>query len=172
MSYGRTDGELSEDRMDGSSKTDFNLGKRLYLYNLGGAGYDHIRKIDLSYEEGPGLGYHLITRTNLAFNLEAGANYQVQQLSDHTQNEDFYFRLAQDCNWKIHSKLTWDEKVAFTPRVENLTQYRARFETSLRYALLQNLSLILTVIDQYDTHPASGVDNNDLQIRSSLGLKF
>lgn len=158
--------------MDGSSKTDLNLGKRVYVHNLGGAGYDDIRKIDMRYEEGPGFGYHLITRSNLVFNLEAGANYQVQYLSDHTKNENFYFRLAEDCNWKIHSKLTWDEKVEFSPRVENVNQYRIRLESSLKYALLQNLSLIVTVIDQYDTHPANGVDNNDLQIRSSLGLKF
>jgi uncharacterized protein DUF481 len=56
--------------------------------------------------------------------------------------------------------------------VENVNQYRARFEINLKYLLLQNLSLNLTVIDQDDSDQAKGVDKNDLQIRSSLGLKF
>lgn len=172
VSYGRTDGVLSENRMDGSSKTDFNLGKRVFVYNLGGAGHDEIRKIDLRYEEGPGIGYHLITRSNFVFNVESGANYQAQYFSDRTKNENFYVRLAEDFTWKINNRLTWDEKLEYFPRVENGNQYRARFETNLKYLLLQNLSLNLTVIDQYDSEPANGVDKNDLQVRSSLGLKF
>jgi uncharacterized protein DUF481 len=50
VSYRRTDGILSENRMDGSSKTDFNLGKRPFVFYLGGASHDEIRKIDLRYE--------------------------------------------------------------------------------------------------------------------------
>ena len=172
VSYGKTDGTLSENRMDGSSKTDFNLGKRVFIYNLGGAGYDEIRKIDLRFEEGPGVGYHLIARSNFVFNVEFGANYQAQYFSDQTKSEHFYFRLAQDYTWKINSKLTWDEKFEYFPQVEDVSQYRARFETNFKFLLLQNLSLNLTVIDQYDSAPANGVDKNDLQIRCSLGLKF
>jgi len=172
VAYGRTDGISSENRMDGSSKTDFNLGKRVFVYNLGGAGYDEIRKIDLRYEEGPGMGYHLITCSNFLFNVEFGANYQAQYFSDQTKSKNFYFRLAEDFTWKISNKLTLDEKMEFSPRVETMSQYRARFESNLKYLLQQNLSLNLTVIDLYDSRPANGVDKNDLQIRSSLGLKF
>ena len=172
VSYGKTDGVLSENRMDGTSKTDFNLGKRLFVYNLGGAGHDEVRKIDLRFEEGPGLGYHLITRSNFVLNVESGANYQAQYFSDQTKKENFYFRMAEDLTWKINGRLTWDEKLEYFPRLESGNQYRARFETNLKYLLLQNLSLNLTVIDQYDSDPANGVDKNDLQIRSSLGLKF
>lgn len=60
----------------------------------------------------------------------------------------------------------------FSPRVENVSQYRVRLESNLKYTLLQNLSLILSVIDQYATQPAKSVDNNDLQVRSAIGLKF
>ena len=123
-------------------------------------------------EEGPGIGYHLIARSNFVFNVESGANYQAQYFSDQTKKENFYLRLAEDLTWKINSKMTWDEKLEYFPRVERPSQYRVRFETNLKYFLLQNLSLNLTVLDQYDSNPANGVDKNDLQIRSSLGLKF
>ena len=172
FSYGRTDGILSANRMDGYIKTDLDVGQRLYVYNLAGAGYDEIRRIDARYQVGPGVGYHLIKATNFVLNAEFGVNYQVQQLADNTETDLFFYRLAEDFTWRIGPRLTLDEKFEFFPRVENVEQYRFRLESNLRYWLVSNLSFIVTVIDQYDTLPARTVTRNDLQVRSSIGLKF
>jgi len=184
IDYGRTEDVVSADRMDGSDKTDFDIGHRkFYLYNLGGVGYDKVRNIDLHYEVGPGLGYHLLILTNFAMNTEAGINYQVQDRSStvtsgtnrvttHSTNERFYFRFAEDFSWKINKTLTASEKFEFFPQVEDFGEYRMRFETTLSYGFWQSLSLNLTVLDLYDTQPAPGVPKNDLQIRSSLGITF
>jgi len=172
FSYGRTAGILSANRMDGFSKTDFDLGQRFYVYNLGGAGYDEIRKINLRYEIGPGTGYHLVRRTNIVLNTELGADYQAQDLIDHTTTKLFFYRLAENVTWQFNSRLSMDEKFEFFPRVEEFEQYRFRFETNFRYHLRANLSVNLTVIDQYDTQPPDAVTRNDLQLRSSVGVKF
>jgi hypothetical protein len=172
FSYGRTDGALSANRMDGFSKTDVDLGHRLYVYNVGGAGYDEIRKIDIRYELGPGLGYHLIQRSNFVLNTEFGINYQEQRFANDGITDLFFYRLAEIVNWQLNAKVTFDEKFEFFPRVEDIDLYRFRFETNLRYWLFTNLSLNLTVIDQYDTQPAPTVTRNDLQVRSSVGVKF
>jgi putative salt-induced outer membrane protein YdiY len=173
FSYGRTEGVVSANRMDGSAKTDYDLTSRFYTYNLMGSGYDQIRKIDSRFEIGPGLGYHLIKLTNFVFKTEAGVNYQAQYFTDDTQNESFFYRFAEDAAWKLNSRLTLDEKFEFFPQVEDfLGRYRFRFETNLRYALLNNLFFTLTVLDQYDTEPPAGVGPNDLQVRSTIGMKF
>jgi len=153
-------------------KTDFDLSRHVYLYNLGGGGYDEIRKIDLRFEVGPGIGYHLIKLTNFVLNTEIGVNYQEQHFSDDTQKESFYFRLAENAAFNIGTRFTWDEKFEFFPRVENWGEYRFRFETNLRYWLRTYFSINLTLLDIYDTNPAPNVDQNDLQVRSSVGLKF
>jgi putative salt-induced outer membrane protein YdiY len=170
--YGQTDGVLSANRMDGSSKTDFDVTKRVYIYNLTRAGYDEVRKIDFSYEVGPGAGYHLFTFTNFVMNVELGGNYQAQYFTDHTKSENFYLRLAEDFNWKINKQMTLIEKFEFFPQVNNIDQYRARFEATFSQALFYNFSLNFTLLDLYDTHPASGVSRNEVQIRSSIGVKF
>jgi len=170
--YGKTDGLISDDRMYGSAKTDYELGKRIYVYNLGGAGFDEIRKIDLRYELGPGFGYHLIKLTNYVLNAESGANYQVQELSDNTKTELFYYRLAENTAWTINGRFSVDEKFEFFPRVEDVGKYRFRFESNLRYTLINNLAFVVTTVDQYDTQPAIGVSRNDLQFRSSISVKF
>ena len=170
--YGRADGVLSANKMDGASKTDFDVSKRTYLYNLGGAGYDEIRLIDLHFEEGPGFGYHLVARTNFAVNLELGANYQLEDRSDTTVTRNFYYRLAENVTWKINKQLQLTEKLECFPQADQVQQFRARFESTLSYALMLNLSLNMTVLDLYDTRPAAGVDRNEFQLRTSLGVKF
>ena len=172
FAYGKTDGLLSDDRMYGSSKTDFELGKRLYIYNLGGAGFDKIQKINLRYELGPGFGLHVVKLTNFLFNTEVGANYQAQERADHTHSALFFFRFAEYGSWTINSRTSLDERFEFFPEFDEWTKYRFRLESNARYALLNNLAFVVTVVDQYDTQPALGVAHNDLQLRSSISLKF
>jgi hypothetical protein len=172
VDYGRTEGVTSANQMNGSDKTDFDLRKRWYVYNLGGAGYDKIRKIDLHYEEGPGLGYHLLTLTNFVLDVEAGANYQVQDRSDNTSSEKFFYRLAELVTWKLHKRLTLTEKAEYFPQVEDVGQFRARLEANLSYGIWANLSLNVSLLDLYDTQPAHDVPRNDLQVRSSIGITF
>jgi hypothetical protein len=172
FAYGESDGEMTDHRMLASLKTDQELTGHLYLYNLGGAGYDAVRKIDFQWETGPGMGYRWLKLTNFAFNTEAGFNYQAQYFEDNLKKEVLYLRLAEDATWKITPKLSIDEKFEYFPSTEDFSEYRLRFESNLRYAIVNNLSFIVTVLDTYETQTARGVPQNDLQIRSSIGVKF
>ena len=172
FSYGETEGEMTDNRMFATLKTEDELTRRFYLYNLGGAGYDAIRLIDFQWEVGPGVGYYLVRRTNIVFRTEAGFNYQSQYLEDNLSNEKLYLRFAEDATWKITPKLSIDERFEYFPSTEDFGNYRFRFESNLRYALVNNVSFIVTVLDTYETQTARGVPQNDLQIRSSIGVKF
>ena len=172
FAVGKTAGIKSSDRLDAAVKTDYDLKGRLFLYNLGGAGYDNIRHIDLRYEVGPGVGYRLIRQESLRVNTELGANYQVHDYSIGQSSESFFYRLAEDSVWKITPKLSIDQRFEFFPGISDLEKYRLRFEGNLRYSLRQNLYLNLSALDLFDNHPSPGVTKNDVQIRSSLGVTF
>jgi hypothetical protein len=171
-SNGNNNSVVSANRMYGSDKSGFDVGSgKWYVYNLAAAGYDRIRKINFQDELGPGLGYHLFTRTNFLMNVESGVDYQQQYRSDNTSTKNFYLRFGQDITWKINRGLTFSEKVEFLPQV-NLENYRARAESTLSYALWHNMSLHLSVLEIYDDRPAQGVTPNDLQVHSSIGITF
>ncbi|HXG47140.1 MAG TPA: DUF481 domain-containing protein [Methylomirabilota bacterium] len=172
FTYGRTDAELSANRMDGSMKTDYEFHSRLYAYNLGGAGYDEIRRIDLRFEEGPGGGIHLIRGTNWTLRAEYGFNYQAYFYQNGTDSERFHHRYAQEFWCKPNARLIVDEKLEFFPTWGNWQNYRLRLEVNARFSLNTWLSFVLTLLDQYDTDPPNQVSRNDLQLRSSLGVKF
>ena len=172
LTYGKTAGVKSADRLDGSMKTDYDVAGRMFLYNLGGVGYDSIRNINLRYEIGPGVGYHLLKKERMKLNAELGANYQAQFNNDATKSESFFYRIAEDCVWQITPKLTLEQRFEFFPGISEFERYRARFEGTVRYSLRSNLYLNLTLLDIYDNRPARTISPNDLQVRSSVGVRF
>lgn len=170
--YGETERVKSANRMTGSVKTDFDLTRRTYAYNVGSGGYDEIRKVDAHYEIGPGLGHRLIKTPDFEFDVEGGLNYQVQLRSAGGNRDSIFVRLAEDVTWKIAPRLSFTEKFEFFVNAEDTKQLRFRLDSNFSYKLIENLSLNLTVIDLYDTDPAPSVDQNEFQIRSSIGITF
>ena len=170
--YGETENVKSANRMTGSLKTDFDLDSRTYFYNVGSGGYDEIRKIDVHYEVGPGLGYRVINNKTFAFDLEGGVNYQVQLRSAGGNLDSLYIRAAEDATWRLAPRLSLSEKFEFFLNGEDFGQFRLRFDSTFSYKLIENLSLNLSVIDLYDTDPAPNVERNELMIRSSIGITF
>jgi len=170
--YGETDGSKSANNMLAAVQTDFDLDLHTYFYNAGNVGYDEIRKIDLQYGVGPGVGRHLYRKPAFALDLESGVNYQVQKRSEGDSPESPYFRLADNLTWKLADRLTFGKKLEFQLNFEDASQFRVRLDSNLSYRLWNTLSLNLTLIDSYDTDPAPGVDQNELQLRSSLGFTF
>ena len=133
---------------------------------------DEIRKIDSYLQAGPGVGYHVIKRNNFVASTETGVNYQEQNFSSGMGTDSVYYRLAELCKWTINSKFSLDQKVEYFPQWDSFGEYKLRIEANLRYWLRQNLFLNVTMIDLYDTMAARGVEANDLQIRSTIGVKF
>ena len=172
VSYGRSDGQITVDRMDGSWRVDYDLAKKFFAYLSTGAGYDRLRKVDLYYQIGPGFGYKLINRTNLIMNVTGGGSYQDYFYRGNLRRNDMFLSLGEELTWTLFSKLTLVDKIEFNPNSGHFAEYRLRWENSLRYPMTKRIFLSLTALDLYDTTPAPGVNNNDLQIRSTIGFKF
>ncbi len=172
--YGKALGVISANRMTGSSKTDFDLNKKVYVYNIAGAGYDEVQKIDQQYEIGPGMGFETINhpKSHFVLKTELGFSFMEQFRSDGSDKTTYSARIAEIFTWQMWDKLTADGRFEFYPNLQDIGNYRVRMEGNLRYPLLKNLSLNLVVIDLYDTEPVLGVTKNDMQIRSALGIKF
>ena len=172
FTWGRTENTQTANKMYGSSKSEYDLDTRWYLFGLAGGGYDEVRLIDLMVEADPGVGYNLIKKPDFVLKTEVGFGYQDQFFKGGHDVDTYSGRLAGIFTWKIYDKLTADGRVEFFPNLLSLHEYRFRGESTLRFPLVKNLSLNLNVVDIYDTQVPPGVQNNDLQLRSALGIKF
>jgi putative salt-induced outer membrane protein YdiY len=172
FTWGKTEETQTANRMSGSAKSEYDLTPRWYLFGLVGASYDEIRQIDRQVEVDPGVGYQWIKTPDYVFKTEVGFGYQDQFFTNGTEIESYSGRLAGIFTWRIYDKLTADGRVEYFPNLLSIQEYRLRAESTLRYPLLKNLSINLNVIDIYDTQAPAGVQNNDLQLRSAIGVKF
>ena len=172
VEYGKTDGIASAQRVEGSWKTEYDLRTRLYAYNYFNGASDRVRRMDLRYQDGPGFGYHVFARTNLALSFEAGANYEAEYHADRTAEDGFNMRLGENFTWRLAPRFALDQKVEFYPEFRVLDDFRLRAEVTLKYLLTGRLTLNLTALDQYDRTPVQGVQPNDLQMRSAIGWTF
>lgn len=171
--YGDAQGRVTENRFDASLKTDLDLNQRkFFLYNLAGVSMDKIRNIDLRYEIGPGVGYHLIQKPKFTLDVESGAAFEHREFANRSADEHLLFRLAEKATWNISSKLSMNERFEIFPNLDQLGEFRIRFEANIRYSFWKNVYLTLGLIDQWESDPAPGVSQNDLQIRTSVGARF
>ena len=118
------------------------------------------------------MGRHLWRKPAFALDLESGVNYQVQERSVGDSPESAYFRLADNLTWKLADRVTFGKKLEFQLSFQDASQFRVRLDSNLSYRLWNSLSINLTVMDIFDTDPAPGVDENEFQLRSSLGVTF
>ena len=173
--YGVLNGFDSANRLDGSLKTDIDLGSRrkVYAFNLAGAGFDHIRRLDLQFQEGAGFGYKLIEKPRFIMNAELGAQYQEFDFVGIGQDRNLVsVRFGEDLTWELSSKLKIRQTLAFMPNITDFGDFRAQYTLNFSYPLLKRTTLNLNVIDLYDIKPANGVNNNDLTIQTTLGVSF
>ncbi len=171
--YGKAQGTLTENRTDASLKTDFDLNQRkVFIYNQAVLSMDEIRSIDLRYEVGPGVGYHVFQKPKFTLDLEAGAAFEHREFANRSADDHLLFRVAEKTTWNISSKLSMDERFEIFPNLDQLGEFRIRFEANLRYSFWKNVYLTLGLIDQWESDPAPGVSQNDLQIRTSVGARF
>jgi putative salt-induced outer membrane protein YdiY len=172
VDYATTDGVESANRMMGSNKTDFDVGDKTFIYNFMGVGYDEVRRIDLQAEIGPGVGYRMVRSPKVAFNVEGGLNYQMQDREGAENIDVVQFRLGDDITWKIHPRVTFTQKATLLAALEDPDELQLRLEGNVAFGLVQNLTFNITALELYDTRPVPGVTRNEFQLRSSLGLTF
>ena len=172
--YGLVNKLQSADRRDGSLKTETDLGtkRRLYAYNQGGAGYDAIRQLDLEFHEGVGMGYKLVQRPKLTVNNELGVQYQSLDYIHSPDRSFMSLRFGENLTWNVLEKVNVNQRLSFSPDVSNFGAYRIRLDIGVSYPLFKRVTINVNAVDEYDSKPPPGVDRNDLQIQSTLGITF
>ena len=174
VAYGIVNQLESANKMDGSIKTDVDLGpkRRVYVYGHLGAGYDHIRHLDLTFDTGPGVGYKFIDKAKLKLAGEIGAQYQKLNYDNGPGKSFFSARVGENLTWKAWDIVTFTQRLSYLPSVSDPEDYRIRFDLTASYPLFKKITINLNIIDQYESRPTVSVHNNDLEIQSTIGVTF
>lgn len=174
VAYGTLNGRESANRMNGRIKTDYDFGtkRRTYAYHTGGVGYDEIRRVELEFDEGVGMGYKIFQRPKFNLNGEIGGQYQNINFLTAQDRSYLSIRAAENLTWQVSPKLQLTQRLTFLPNVEQLSDYRVRFELSASYPLFKRVTISFNAIEMFDSAPPPRVDKNDLTVQSTIGLNF
>lgn len=159
--------------MAGTGRAEFEISpnRRTFAYASGAAGYDVIRKINLEYLGGGGVGYKFIDRPKRVLAGELGMQYQSFNYSTSEDQTTVAVRFGESFTTSI-DKLSITQRLGFTPGIGDLSNYQVNLYLTLSYPLFKPLTLNLNIIDQYLSKPAAGVQNNDLQVQTTIGITF
>ncbi|MBN8248734.1 MAG: DUF481 domain-containing protein [Verrucomicrobia bacterium] len=171
--YGEANDVPNANQMAGTGRLEYEISpnRRTYAYVHGAAGYDVIRKIDIEYLGGGGFGYKILDQPKRVLAMELGTQYQEFNYATGTQLGSVAVRLGQNFTTTI-DKLSITQRLGFTPSVEDLSNYQVNLWLTFSYPLFKSVTINLNLIDQYLSQPAAGVQNNDLQIQTTLGVTF
>ncbi len=172
--YGLVNKQQAADRSDGSLKTETDVDekRRIYAYNQGGAGYDVIRQLELEFHEGVGMGYKIVQRPKLTVNTELGLQYESLVYLSSPNRSYMSLRIGENLTWNVLEKLNVTQRLSVSPDVADFGSYRIRFDLGVSYPLFKRMTINLNVVDEYDSRPPAGIDRNELQIQSTIGLTF
>lgn len=172
--YGTVAGVQAANRMEGSMKTDIDLyqKRRLYAWNQYFLGYDDARLINLRIEEAVGMGYKVLQRDRFVLNAELGVQYQHFDYHSANDRDILSGRISQNSTWKPNSKLTVNQTLTLLQNIRDYDEFRVRLTVNATYPLYKKISFKVDIINEYETNPRQGIDGNDLQVQTSLGLKF
>lgn len=179
-----------EDRAFGVLRGEYDITPRLYAFTSGDATYDAVQKLSIRAVPKGGLGYTLWEekldeekRNFLA--AEAGGAWVYEKFFDSTGRivdtaplrrcctENNYFAVAFGAAAGYHlpfgAHIGW--RLDYLPAVDDfVNDYLLRNALDLTAPLYGPVSAKFSLVDEYDSTPANGTDNNSLYLAFGLSI--
>lgn len=145
--------------------------ERLYFGANTTAERDDIADVKYRIIPGATLGYFFVKNDDMRFSLEAGPSYVFEKVGN-TKDEYFSPRIADRFEYDFSETAKFFQYAEILLSTDDSDNYIVNAEAGIQARLTDMMSLIVSVIDNYDNVPAPGRKKNDVAIITSLGLNF
>ena len=169
--YGETDDERDAENATGEAKAQHRLTERWYVAADANIYHDQIADLAYRLRGNLSLGRYFIRTERTILTAEAGPGYVAERKGG---EEDGFMagRLAEHLEFLITSSLQVWQAVEYIPSFEDSRVYFVNTEVGLETVLVPDLSLVCTLEDRYDSHPADNKESYDLLTTTALKWKF
>lgn len=140
-------------------------------YGLGRFEADHDRFADINQRLIPaiGPGYAFFNGEDFKVKVETAAGFAQTNFSDATANRfegvlipRFFFES------RIYGQSRFIQDVNVYASLDASNGYRVRSESTVEAPFFDRLKVRLSVIDDFNSHPSAGAQNNDIRLISSV----
>ena len=173
--YSSSDKKMDTQKWNGSGRHAFSLGSQKKWYSFYKIGADHDRFANIDYRVLPslGLGYWFFDTDSVKAMAEAAIGYEHTDYRDSTDSDNETVLVPRAFLEKvIFGDARIRQDVFFYPAVDDFSDYRLHSETVFSNPLNGELSLDVSMIEDYNSEPLTNVKKNDLRLLTSLTYSF
>ena len=169
--YGEEDSAANEDEI---------LGKATWKHAYSGKNFfglrfdarrDAFADIDYRFSLNATYGYYWIDTEQTIFSTEFGVGVTTE---DKGLGNSTYLNGLFDQNFqhKFNDHASFYQDFSFSPRLDDIDDYRVEFEMGLETKITETLAVKLSFENRYESIPAAGKKKNDMKVVTGLSYKF
>jgi hypothetical protein len=157
---------------------EYDLSRRLYSFVSGDAEHDEVNELTIRQIAKAGIGYKVWvkkideTKVNL-LQVEAGGAWVYEKFSTGETQNYFSIPFGALGHFYLPHDARFDFRGDYLPAINDwINNYLIRGEASLSVPLTKVISIAASVIDIYDSIPATGTTKNSLFLTLGVQLNF
>jgi putative salt-induced outer membrane protein YdiY len=164
----------SQDNWFGDAQYDLNITPKFYGYADTRVEKDRINNLDLRLTPGLGVGYNWFEAPDFNFSTEAGGSWVYEKFTNVTSpREDISVRLSYHIDKSFDAgKFKLFNDVTYLPSVQNSGNYLVIADAGARAQLTDKMFTQLEILYDFDSKPAPGAVNTNLQYLLGVGWSF
>lgn len=166
---GRTERSADQQRGGILYNRDFNERK----FGFGSLDLERNKLIELNLRSvvAAGIGYHVIKRDDLIFDVSTGPAYNREQYSTQTRQATEWL-FAEESTHKVSSTVSFRQRFSFYPNLTDSGEYRAVFDAGVVFKVNSQWNATITLNNRYQSNPLPGVKTNDLLFVTGIQYVF
>jgi len=165
---GTTDGEETANLIATRVRGDWTPPGRLGVYLFVGYDRNRFAGIGRRFEEGAGLAYRLVERTQHLLTTELGSQLVQQRSTAGVSDEFLAGRAAALYRFTFRDNSYFEAVSEYVPNFEESDDYRLNNDLSLVAPLSRNLGIKLGYVIRFDNVPQPGAEKTDRFFTSGL----
>jgi putative salt-induced outer membrane protein YdiY len=179
--YGRDNkaGITSANTTGGGLRYDHNVNAKLFAFGSGDFLSNGLQNLDLRSTLSGGFGWHALKDKNQSLDVLGGAawtheNYSAVTTTDPiiqaSTNSFAALNFGEQYNRKFGASSLLTEQANFFPDMSDLGRIEYNVNSSFTTKIAKMFNWLTTFSDNYTSFPPAGTLNNDLVLRTGLGV--
>ncbi len=173
--YASDKGRMNGRKFNGMMRYAFSFGRQLKWYSftkLEGS-QDRFAKIDYRLTPSFGLGYWFSNEVDWKSMAELAAGFEHTNYRSPTETDNEMVLIPRGFLEKqLTSSLRFAQDLTLYPMISDFGEYRLKSESSFVNKISDQLSLKLSLEDDYNSQPAGDAKKNDMRFISALEVTF
>jgi putative salt-induced outer membrane protein YdiY len=143
------------------------------LFGFGAADWDRNHLIDLRLRSvfSAGIGYHVVKRENLTFDISTGPAYNRERYTTETRDLSEWL-VAEESTHALTPAISFKQKLTYYANLEGGDGYRTVFDGSMVFKVNTRWNVTMTLNTRYQSNPPVGVEKQDLLFVTGLQYVF